>query len=515
VPPVVEPTQPEVSTGTTTTIPEESTTTTLPEKTSPETKPASTTIPKKDATSPSTTYPDTTNVVDVLDKLPNNATTEDVAEIIEDIDFAKVADKDLDAVIDSVFGDLTDNADVAEVLETFLDAKLTDEQLEAVLDKAFEDISDAEQVTGVLVSLLSADLDEEKLETVVDAVFNEDASVSEVGAVVDELLDADLSGEELAVVFDAVFDDDLSDSETIELAQEILKGELDSEEFGTVVNAIFDEVVTDEVLIETFTAVLETELDAKKFEAVVNVLESEVISNEQVSEVVTLIIQQEGGIDSGQATELATSEKVLTSIDGQQATEVFDAVIASAVSSDDGLAIVGAVQEAPLEVKEAFEEELNVFVGVFDTYVALGSTIDIGTRRSVIAVNLVASTVAIASATGVIPSPGSNSNTPSPRQDIAARKEEEEPEEGGAIEGEGPDWIKSISIYKYEDGVKTMDWKKFTQKFIYGVMGSAFTLAGATVMYFTLSGLTQQIALWGTLIAFACAMYLHMKEPEE
>jgi zinc transporter ZupT len=59
-----------------------------------------------------------------------------------------------------------------------------------------------------------------------------------------------------------------------------------------------------------------------------------------------------------------------------------------------------------------------------------------------------------------------------------------------------------------------MDWKNFTKKFIYGVMGSGFTLAGAVVMYFTLSGLTQQIALWGTLIAFACAMYLHMKEPE-
>jgi len=447
--------------------------------------------------------------------LPDDATAEDVAEIIEDIDFAKVADEDLDAVIDSAFGGLTGGADVAEVLETFLDAKLTDEQLEAVLDKAFEDISDAEQVTEVLVSLLSADLDEEKLETVVDAVFSEDASVDEVGAVVDEILDAGLSGEELAVVFDAVFDDDLSDSETIELAQEILKGELDAEEFGTVVNAIFDEVVTDEVLIKTFAAVLETELGPEKFEAVVDVLESEVVSEEQVSQVVTLIIEQEGGVDSEQATELATSEKVLESIDGEQATEVFDAVVASEVSPDDGLAIVGAVQEAPLEVKEAFEGEINVFAGVFDAYVAIGSSIDVGTRRSVIAVNLVTSTVALASASGAIPAPGSNSNPVSPRQDVSARKEEEEPEEGGAIEGEGPDWIRSISIYKYEDGVRVMDWKNFTRKFIYGVMGSAFTLAGAVVMYFTLSGLTQKIALWGTLIAFACAMYLHMKEPEE
>ena len=45
-------------------------------------------------------------------------------------------------------------------------------------------------------------------------------------------------------------------------------------------------------------------------------------------------------------------------------------------------------------------------------------------------------------------------------------------------------------------------------------MSFGFTIAGAVIMYFTLSGLTQQIALWGTAIAFACAMYLHMKEPD-
>ena len=205
---------------------------------------------------------------------------------------------------------------------------------------------------------------------------------------------------------------------------------------------------------------------------------------------------------------------MLESIDGSQATEVFAAVVVAEVSEEEGAEIAEALADAGTDVKESFEEEINVFAGVFDTYTALGSSIDVGTRRSVIAVNLVTSTVALASAAGAIPTPGSNSGPSAPRQDVAARREDEEPEEGGAIEGEGPDWIKLISIYKYENGVRTMDWKNFTKKFIYGVMGSGFTLAGATVMYFTLSGLTQQIALWGTLIAFACAMYLHMKEPD-
>jgi hypothetical protein len=133
----------------------------------------------------------------------------------------------------------------------------------------------------------------------------------------------------------------------------------------------------------------------------------------------------------------------------------------------------------------------------------------------VIAVNLVTSTVALAAAAGAIPTPGSSPSSPSgPRQDVAVRREDEEAEEGGAIEGEGPEWIKRISIYKYEDGVRVMDWKNFARKFVYGIMASGFTLAGATVMYFTLSGLTQQIALWGTVLAFTGSMYLHMKEPD-
>jgi Asp-tRNA(Asn)/Glu-tRNA(Gln) amidotransferase B subunit len=169
----------------------------------------------------------------------------------------------------------------------------------------------------------------------------------------------------------------------------VLKGELTADEFGTVIDAIFDEVVTDEVLIETFTAVLETELNEEKFEAVVAVLESETISNEQVAEVVTLIIEQEGGVNAEQATELATSAKVLESIDGEQATEVFDAVVASEVSPEDGLAISEAVQEAPKKVRKAFEKELNIFEGVFDVYVPMGSRVPVGDRRVIVGVGAV------------------------------------------------------------------------------------------------------------------------------
>jgi len=298
------------------------------------------------------------------------------------------------------------------------------------------------------------------------------------------------------------------------LAEEILKGELDAEEFGTVINAIFDEVVTDEVLIETFTAVLETELDAEKFEAVVEVLESDVVSKEQVSEVVTLIIAQDGGIDSGQATELATSEKVLGSIDGEQATEVFDAVVASEVSPEDGLDIVGAVQDAPLEVKEAFEEEINVFAGVFDTYVAIGSAIDVGSRRTVIAVSVVTGTVALGAASGTSPAPSGGGPTGPTGTNDAARRGDDEEEPAGELAADGVEWIKNIRIFKYEHGVKKLDWNAFFKKILLGIFNAGWTISGAIILYLTLSGTLQKVAGIASLVAFSMAMYVHMKEPE-
>jgi hypothetical protein len=329
------------------------------------------------------------------------------------------------------------------------------------------------------------------------------------------LLETNLSQAETEAVFDSVFDGDLSDAETIDLIVDVLKDGLTAENLGAALGAVFDEAVSTEVLIETFTAVLGGELNAESVGVIVDVLESDTITSEQVGQVVTLVIQQEGGIDAEQATALATSPKVLESIDGSQATEVFDAVVVAEVSLEEGEAISEALAAAPVEVKESFEEEINVFAGVFDTYTALGSSIDVGTRRSVIAVSLVSATVAALSVFGggsqSAPTPAPSN--PNPNSDLAARKEEEE-EASGEIAWDGLEWIKHLSIYSYRNGEKVVDWKKFVEKFVYGIFGMGFTLAGSTVMYFTLSGTTQKIALWGTVMALTAAMWLHMKEPK-
>jgi len=49
--------------------------------------------------------------------------------------------------------------------------------------------------------------------------------------------------------------------------------------------------------------------------------------------------------------------------------------------------LVAAVQDAPTEVRAAFEEAINLFDGSTDTYVPLGSNVPVKTRRVVIAVS--------------------------------------------------------------------------------------------------------------------------------
>lgn len=303
----------------------------------------------------------------------------------------------------------------------------------------------------------------------------------------------DATPEEVVAAITEVISDK-SPEEVVAILETVLADGATPEEVAAITEAVLADGVTEEAV-----AVL------------LGVIDSGKIDESQVQDIVEEITKEE--ISPEVATALATSATVLENISGDQASQIFSSVDASSLSEEAGAAIVEAITSAPTEVKEAFEEEINIFAGVFDDYQPLGSTINVGQRRTVIAVNLVASTVGVASAAGGLPTPGSKSS--GVKQDVAARKEDEEEEEGGSIEGEGPEWIKRISIYKYENGVKVMDWKNFVKKFAYGVMASGFTLAGATVMYFTLSGLTQQIALWGTVIAFACAMYLHMAEPDE
>lgn len=63
-------------------------------------------------------------------------------------------------------------------------------------------------------------------------------------------------------------------------------------------------------------------------------------------------------------------------------------------------AVSASLSEAPTEVKEAFEAEVNVFSGSFDSYVPSGSRISVEDRRVVVAVTATVSAAAAAPAGG-------------------------------------------------------------------------------------------------------------------
>ena len=87
-----------------------------------------------------------------------------------------------------------------------------------------------------------------------------------------------------------------------------------------------------------------------------------------------------------QALTVALATETLQTLTASQATEIFASLPTEQLSDTQIADITEAVQDAPTEVRESFEEEVDVFKAGFDDYVPLGSTIPVGTRRTLIAV---------------------------------------------------------------------------------------------------------------------------------
>ena len=103
-----------------------------------------------------------------------------------------------------------------------------------------------------------------------------------------------------------------------------------------------------------------------------------------------------------QALAIATSAEVLQELSATQAEQVFDSVDVDELTDEQAEALVEAVQDAPEEVRAAFENEINIFGGKFETYVPLGSTVDVRTRKVIVAASgvlFIAPTVSVSSST--------------------------------------------------------------------------------------------------------------------
>jgi hypothetical protein len=122
-------------------------------------------------------------------------------------------------------------------------------------------------------------------------------------------------------------------------------------------------------------------LSDAEFEMVLNDLQDAL--PDQITAIVNTLLATE--ITSVQAVQVVSSPEVLATISGEQAEQLFDAVDESALSVEEQIDIVAAIADAPTEVKEAFEEKINIFGGEgFDNYVPTGSNVSVAVRRTII-----------------------------------------------------------------------------------------------------------------------------------
>lgn len=79
------------------------------------------------------------------------------------------------------------------------------------------------------------------------------------------------------------------------------------------------------------------------------------------------------------------SEEVLNELSDEQVVELIDSIVPDELTDEQAVALSEALTNAPSDVKQEFESQINVFGGQFDTYVPTGSVISVGERRVVVA----------------------------------------------------------------------------------------------------------------------------------
>jgi hypothetical protein len=127
-----------------------------------------------------------------------------------------------------------------------------------------------------------------------------------------------------------------------------------------------DTLVQDDVTVEELTEALE-ELTVEEVEQVLEALLEEEPSQEQ-------------------ATAIASSPAALAVLTNEQATQVFEALDVTELDNTQLEALADAVSDAPTEVKEAFEDEVDIFSDGLGTYVPVDSKIPVSERRTLIAI---------------------------------------------------------------------------------------------------------------------------------
>ena len=286
-----------------------------------------------------------------------------------------------------------------------------------------------------------------------------------------------------------------------------------AEEGQTVDESFSDEVTT---AIEN---TLEQEMTPEVVEEILNLVESEGIADEEVSDIVDAILEK--GIDEESSLLLATSSKIIENITAGQASEIFAELPVDQLNEEQKEEVTNAVQEAPQEVREAFEEEIDIYAEGFNTYIAVGSVINVQARRSIIAATTVIATAASAVAAASSGSMGGGSSSSSNGSSSSgmegrSKNEEEGEEPSGEIAGlddEDDEEYTRNSIFDYylegEIWKRKINWFGLFRKVASETAALSFTLAGSVVVFITLSGDTRKTAMIATGVALA-VHYVHI-----
>jgi hypothetical protein len=282
--------------------------------------------------------------------------------------------------------------------------------------------------------------------------------------------------------------------------------------------------------------IIPDEITDEQLAEVLTELESENVSEEQVAAAVDQIL--DGEVSGTQATELATSTKVLASINTSQASEIFAEIPVSDLTSEQEAELVAAVSDAPTEIKNTFEAEIDVYGDGLDEYVPVGSNIDVGGRRTLIAATTAVSAIVAGAGAVATSGPSSGGGSSSNRgpssgggggsssggsSGAASSKEQDDFLEGtDALDINEHDLdriarrqAQKIAIAKTFKGKpnsqdmigikKVSQTQKIFKLVVTEISKLSFTLAGSTIVLFTLSGETRKIAL----IATSVALILH------
>lgn len=113
----------------------------------------------------------------------------------------------------------------------------------------------------------------------------------------------------------------------------------------------------------------------------------------------TTINLVENQITEDQAKELALDSSFLKEASKEDAQKIFESLNVNSLNDEEKEQLIQSVTNAPQEIKETFEKEVNVYSLGLDSYVPVGSAVDVGTRRA-----LIAATAAAAAVTQISPS---------------------------------------------------------------------------------------------------------------